>query len=54
MTLAAALRAAVAALTGPDRTLTGPDLEVAVLDRGNGRRKFRRIEGDALDALLAG
>jgi proteasome alpha subunit len=52
--LGAALRAAVAALAGPDRGLPAGELEIAVLARGNGRRTFRRIEGDTLDALLAG
>jgi hypothetical protein len=33
--------------------LAGDDLEVAVLARQNGRRAFRRIEGDDLDGLLA-
>ena len=41
--LAAALQAAVGALAGPDRTLAGEDLEVAVLSSGNGRRAFRRL-----------
>ena len=50
--LPGALQAAVGALTGPDRTLTGDELEVAVLARSNGRRKFARIEGDRLEALL--
>jgi len=49
-----ALRAAVDALTGPDRSLTGRELEVAVLARSNGRRKFARIEGTRLEELLAG
>jgi len=49
-----ALRAAVDALTGPDRTLSGRELEVAVLARSNGRRKFARIEGTRLEELLAG
>ena len=44
---------AVAALGGPDRTLEGPDLEVAILERGIGRRAFRRLEGDELAGLLA-
>ncbi|NNE74314.1 MAG: proteasome subunit alpha [Acidimicrobiales bacterium] len=48
-----AAKAAVAALAGPDRTLTPDDLELAVLDISNGRRSFRRIEGDELAALLA-
>ena len=47
-----ALRATATALSGPDRTLAAPDLEVAVLDRGNGRRLFRRLEGDELTELL--
>ncbi len=47
------LRSAVAALAGPDRTLTAADLEVAALQRGNGRRTFRRIEADELVGLLA-
>jgi proteasome alpha subunit len=50
--LQGALRAAVGALAGPDRTLTAPDLEVAVLSRSNGRRAFRRIEDDELTSLL--
>jgi proteasome alpha subunit len=53
-TLAAALQAAVGALAGSDRTLGPADLEVAVLDRGNGRRTFRRVEDDEVAALLAG
>ena len=52
MSLADALKAAMGALAG-DRTLTGADLEVAVLDRNGHRRAFRRIEGDELERLLA-
>lgn len=51
---AAALRAAVGALAGPERTLVGDDLEVAVLDRSLGRRCFRRIPVAEVDTLLAG
>jgi proteasome alpha subunit len=51
--LRSALGAAVGALEGPERTLGAADLEVAVLDRGNGRRTFRRIEDDEVAALLA-
>jgi proteasome alpha subunit len=51
--LAAALKCATSALSGPDRTLTADDLEVAVLTRGDRRRAFRRIEGAELDAALA-
>ena len=50
--LQAALRAAVGALAGPERTLAPAELEVAVLARGNGRRAFRRIEDDELTSLL--
>ena len=51
--LATTVRTAVRALSGADRTLTADDLEVAVLDRSNGRRAFRRLEGAELDALIA-
>ncbi|MHB1504306.1 MAG: proteasome subunit alpha [Acidimicrobiales bacterium] len=47
-----ALRATVAALAGPDRSLRPDDLEVAVLARANGRRAFRRVGADELAALL--
>jgi proteasome alpha subunit len=50
--LQGALRAAVAALAGPDRTLAPTDLEAAVLARGNGRRAFRRLDDAELTALL--
>jgi proteasome alpha subunit len=50
-TLREALRVASAALGGPDRTLAVPDLEVAVLDRTNARRAFRRVD-DVETALL--
>ncbi len=43
-TLDEALVAAVGALSEPDRPLGPDDLEVAVLERGNGRRAFRRID----------
>ena len=54
MSLKDAFKAAVAALAGPERTI-GPDdnLEVAVLARSNGRRAFRRVEGEELASLLA-
>ena len=47
-----ALRGAVAALAGPDRTLEPGDLEVAVLSRANGRRAFRRLGHDELTERL--
>ncbi len=51
--LGAALRAAVEALSGPDRVLAAPGLEVAVLKRHDGRRAFHRIEDDQTAVLLA-
>ncbi|MGH8959679.1 MAG: proteasome subunit alpha [Jatrophihabitantaceae bacterium] len=56
--LGEALATAVAALgsvggaDGGHRSLPANQLEVAVLDRTRGKRKFRRIEGLALTALL--
>jgi proteasome alpha subunit len=50
--LAGALNACVTALTGPDRSLTADDLEVAVLARTNGRRAFRRIDDETIAGLL--
>ena len=51
--LSTALKAATAALSGPDRTLGAGDLEVATLSRGNGRRTFRRIDVEEMARLLA-
>jgi proteasome alpha subunit len=53
MSLAAAVTAARTALSGPDRTLNTPDLEVAVLGRSNGRRCFRRLSDAEVTAVLA-
>jgi proteasome alpha subunit len=50
--LAEALRAAVAALAGGDRTVLPADLEVAVLSRDNGRRAFRRLTDGEIAELL--
>ncbi|MFT3854700.1 MAG: proteasome subunit alpha [Ilumatobacteraceae bacterium] len=50
--LAAAVRIAAAALAGPDRTLTADDLEVAVLERTNGRRCFRRATDEDIAGYL--
>ncbi len=56
--LRAALLVAVEALgslgaaDGSPRSLGGAQLEVAVLDRTRGKRKFRRVVGDALLELL--
>ncbi len=51
--LADAVHSTVGALAGPDRTLGGADLEVALLAEGSGRRTFRRLTSGELDALLA-
>ena len=52
-TLHEALRHAVAALAGPERTLGPADLEVAVLSDVGARRTFRRLEDDEVGTLLA-
>ena len=51
--LADGVRAAVAALAGPDRTLRAESLEVAVLDRRNDRRAFRRLSDEDVAAILS-
>jgi proteasome alpha subunit len=53
MELRPALRAAVDALAGPERTLADTDLEVAVLSRTDQRRAFRRITDGELADLLS-
>ncbi len=47
-----AVAVAIKALAGPDRALAADDLEVAILALTNGRRAFRRIEGDELVAMV--
>ncbi len=54
LSVTAALQLAAEALSGPERTLTGDDLEVAVLERSGERRCFRRYTDPEVDALLAG
>jgi proteasome alpha subunit len=51
--LAEALAASVAALSGPDRRLEPSELEVAVLERANGRRAFRRLSEEEVSSLLS-
>ena len=48
LTISTAIEIAINALSGPDRTLEPDDLEVAELSHSNGRRAFRRIEGEEL------
>lgn len=50
--LGGALRAAVGALAGPDRTLGSGDLEVALLERSAPRRCFRRLADTEVAGLL--
>jgi proteasome alpha subunit len=47
-----ALRIAVRALAGPDRTLPPEELEVAWLSRTNGRRAFRRLDDEEVRRAL--
>jgi proteasome alpha subunit len=60
MSLVDAVSVAVGALGsvggegGANRVLAADSLEVAVLDRNRGHRKFRRIVGPALSSLLPG
>ena len=49
----AAVRLAVQALAGPDRSISAEELEVAVLAAGNGRRCFRRRDDAETEGLLA-
>ena len=49
-----ALVACVQALAGTERQLGAGELEVAVLDRGNGRRAFRRVLEAEVAEVLAG
>ena len=52
LSLEEAFTAAITALSGPERTLEADDLEVAELSHSNGRRSFRRIEGEELLNLM--
>jgi proteasome alpha subunit len=47
-----AVRAAVTALSGTDRTLSSEDLEIALLVRSESRRCFRRMTDEEVGALL--
>jgi proteasome alpha subunit len=51
--LAGSVRAAASALSGPDRTLSADDLEVALLERNGGRRCFRRATDEDVAGFLA-
>jgi len=51
--LSGALKCALAGLAGIDRQLSADDLEVATLQRGNGRRCFSRVVNADVATLLA-
>jgi proteasome alpha subunit len=53
LSLEASLKAAVGALSGPDRQLVSDDLEVAVLSRSGERRCFLRLTDTEVAAHLA-
>jgi proteasome alpha subunit len=50
--LAAAIKVAVAALTGPERSVAAADLEIATLVRNGRRRSFTRITDEAVATAL--
>ena len=55
LTLTDALKAGVAALAGPDRTLGADDLEVAILCRTSARRCFQRLSDEVVaEHLVSG
>jgi proteasome alpha subunit len=49
--LATTLRNAVAALSGPDRTIPTVELEVGILEDRGHRRTFKRLSDDEINAL---
>ncbi len=51
-TLQEGLQLAVNALAGDERDLAADSLEVAVLERGNGRRAFRRLPDEEITELV--
>ncbi len=53
LTVGDAMKTAVAALAGDERTLGSEELEVAILDRLDDGRCFRRLENGDISALLA-
>ena len=52
-TLKSNLQRAVVALSGPDRTLTAEDLEVAILSRTSQRRCFSRVTDADISEMLS-
>ncbi len=52
MDASSALRAAISSLAGDDRTLSPDELEVAILDRADDGRCFRRLENGEIADLI--
>jgi proteasome alpha subunit len=52
MTFEAGVKLAVRALSGQERTLKANELEVAVLERANRRRAFRRVSVEELERII--
>ncbi len=52
MDAATALQSTVSALAGEDETLSAEELEVAILDRADKGRCFRRLENGEIETLL--
>lgn len=52
--LGEAIKTASIALSGPERTLSAADLEVATLTRGEHRRCFSRVDDDVVASFLQG
>ena len=50
--LADGLQRAISALSGPDRSFSPAELEIAVLERGAGRRAFRRLDDVEVASLI--
>ncbi|MGA1748319.1 MAG: proteasome subunit alpha, partial [Ilumatobacteraceae bacterium] len=50
--LASAVKFGAKAIAGADRVVGPSDLEVAVLERGNGRRCFRRLDADEVTGIF--
>lgn len=51
--LGTAISNAAKALAGPDRTISGQELEVAILARGDNRRCFERLTQEKVSELIA-
>ena len=52
LSLADAIKMAIAALAGTERQIAVSELEVALLSRSNGRRCFDRLSDDQVTSLV--